>query len=343
MVDKTNISKSQHYVPKFYLKNFSRRNDKVHVFSKKDNRKFCANISKIANEKYFYKIPDIPQESKKSEELKLTEEQKKQEVEALLSRLDDSSSKALSKFLQHIRSDKLKIVRFRNDNVGLLEINEDLKFTLSTFFVLQDFRTKEHKESIRQFYTGYLTKIYQFMNNNSDEMKKNNDKLKKLGIDPKDLKVVPKDEAIDFFHLQSLLDKKKISGLSKFLSNTGWVIGINNTNIPLFTSDHPLVKYNYKNTLYGTGYSCDEIIIPLSPKYLLSMFPALSKDVEFLNNENCMVQELKKENVIFYNYLQTEKSYNYIFSNTSEFYMMQDYLRRNPEIKNPSRPRLRFD
>ena len=278
-----------------------------------------------------------------NKELALTEKQKKQGIEELLSSRDDKSSKALLRFLQHIRSDKLKTVRFRNDNVGLLEINEDLKFTLSTFFVLQDFRTKEHKESIRQFYTGHLTKIYQFMNNNSDEMKKNNDELKNLGIDPKDLKVVPKDEAIDFFHLQSLLDKKKISDLSKFLSNTEWVIGINNTNIPLFTSDHPLVKYNYNNTSYGTGYSCDEIIIPLSPKYLLSMFPALSKGVEFLNNENYMVQELKKEDVIFYNHLQVIKSYNYIFSNTNEFYMMQKYLKRSPEAKKPLRSRIRFD
>ena len=208
---------------------------------------------------------------------------------------------------------------------------------------MQDFRTKEHKEFIREFHTGLLAKIYQFMTECSDEMKKNNDELKKLRIDPKNLKVVPKDEAIDLFHHRSLLDEKRISGLSKFLSNTKWVIGINNSNIPLFTSDHPLVKYNYNNTPYGTGYSCDEIIIPLSPKYLLSIFPALSKAVKFLNNKNCMVQELKKENVIFYNHLQVIKSYNYIFSNTNEFYMMKDYLKRNPEAKNPSRSRIRFD
>ena len=341
MKNKTNILKSQHYVPKFYLKNFSKGNNKIHVFSKENNKKFCANISKVANENYFYKIPDMSQLSK---ELTLTEKQKKQEIEKLLSSHDDKSSKALLRFLQHIRSDKLKTVRFRNHNVRLLEIKEDLKFTLSIFFVLQDFRTKERKEFIREFHTGFLTKIYQFMNNNSDEMKKNNDELEKLGIDPKDLKVVPKDEAIDFLHLQSLLDKKRIAGLSKFLSNTKWVIGINNTNMPLFTSDHPLVKYNYNNTPYGTGYSCDEIIIPLTPKYLLIMIsPIFWKDITILNNKNCMVQELKKEDVIFYNYLQVETSYNYIFSNTNEFYMMQKYLKRNPEAKNPSRSRIRFD
>lgn len=341
MTNKTIISKSQHYVPKFYLKNFSQENNKIHVFSKKNNKNFCANISKIANERYFYKIPDVSQSSNK--ELALTERQIKQGIEKLLSSLDGKFSEALLKFLQHIRSDKLTTVRFRNDNVGLLEINKDLKSTLSIFFALQDLRTKKHKERIRDLHTGPLNKIYQFMNNNSDEMKKNNDELKKLGIDPKKLKFTPKDEVIDLFHLRSLLDEKKISGLSRFLSNTKWVIGINNTNIPLFTSDHPLIKYNYNNTPYGTGYSCDEIIIPLSPKCLLSMFPVLSKDSKFLKHEFCMVQELKKENVIFYNHLQVRTSYNYVFSNTNEFYMMQKYLKGNPEAKNPFRSRIKFN
>ncbi len=48
-------------VPKFYLKNFSQGNNKIHVFSKRDNRKFSANIFKVANEKYFYGLPDLSQ------------------------------------------------------------------------------------------------------------------------------------------------------------------------------------------------------------------------------------------------------------------------------------------
>ena len=70
--------------------------------------------------------------------------------------------------------------------------------------------------------------------------------------------------------------------------------------------------------------------------------PIFWKDITILNNKNCMVQELKKENVIFYNHLQVRTSYNYVFSNTNEFYMMQKYLKRSPEAKNPFRSRFRF-
>ena len=346
--DRTNISKSQHYVPRFYLKKFSQGNNRIHTFSKTDNKKFCANISKVANEKYFYGMPDLPQASKKPEGLELTEEQKKQEFEKLLSSLDSKSSKALSQFLQHIKSCKLKTFplgnNHKNISLDLLEIDKNLRYNLSTFFVLQDLRTKEHREFIRQLYDGSLTKFAQYITQHDEELKKNNEELKKLKINPKDLKYVHTNEAINLLHLKSLLDKKHILGLSNILFNRKWSIGINNTDIPLFTSDHPLIKYSYKNTLYRGGYNSDEIIIPLTPKYLLIMVsPMFWKDITILDNKNCMVQELEKKNIIHYNHLQVRESHSYVFSNTNEFYMMQKYLKKNSEAKNPFRTRLRFD
>ena len=274
---------------------------------------------------------------------KLTETQRKQEIEKFLSRIDDNSSKALSEFLEQIKFCRLKKFslgsNYENMSLGLLEINADLRYDLSIFFVLQDLRTREYRESTRQFYDGLLTKFFHHMVEYEGF-----DEIKKLKINPKDLKVTHTDEAISLLHHKFLLNEKHILGLSNILFNIKWVVGINNTNIPLFTSDHPMIKYNYRNTLYGGGYSSDEIIIPLSPKYLLTMIsPTLLKDMTALNNTNCMVRDLRKDDVIFYNHLQTAKAYNYVFSNTSEFYMMQDYLKRNPEAKNPSRPRIRFD
>ena len=50
---KSNNAKIQHYVPKFYLKNFANNKNKVHVFSKKDNNNFLSNIRNIASENFF--------------------------------------------------------------------------------------------------------------------------------------------------------------------------------------------------------------------------------------------------------------------------------------------------
>ena len=133
---------------------------------------------------------------------------------------------------------------------------------MSIFFGLQDFRTKEHKESIRQIYDGSLTAFHRIISqsDHNKEIKENNKKLKELGIKSEDLEVKHTDDFIDIMYIRSLLDQKHISKLSNTLFDRKWVIGINKTQIPFFTSDHPLVKHTYKNKghFYREGYSSDE-------------------------------------------------------------------------------------
>ena len=56
-----NKTKKQHYVPRFYLKNFSNKNKDgyyIHCYDIDTNKTYPANIKNIAEEKYFYKIGD---------------------------------------------------------------------------------------------------------------------------------------------------------------------------------------------------------------------------------------------------------------------------------------------
>lgn len=52
------ITVSQHYVPKFYLKNFS-TNSKVWAFDKQKGNCFCSNVDHICTENYFYELKDF--------------------------------------------------------------------------------------------------------------------------------------------------------------------------------------------------------------------------------------------------------------------------------------------
>jgi hypothetical protein len=52
-------TKIQHYVPRFYLKNFSKKKKGeffLNCFDKSDQRQFEENIRKIGSEKYFYDV-----------------------------------------------------------------------------------------------------------------------------------------------------------------------------------------------------------------------------------------------------------------------------------------------
>lgn len=57
MADKQTWPKTQHYVPRFLLKNFGLPGkDQVHVFDKREGRVFQANVAKIAAETGLYDI-----------------------------------------------------------------------------------------------------------------------------------------------------------------------------------------------------------------------------------------------------------------------------------------------
>jgi hypothetical protein len=48
------ITKSQHYVPLFYLKGFSKKQESLYILDKEQNKIFYSNIANICQENYFY-------------------------------------------------------------------------------------------------------------------------------------------------------------------------------------------------------------------------------------------------------------------------------------------------
>jgi hypothetical protein len=86
------FAKTQHYVPKFLLKNFaSTGNEQLFVFDKKEERAFRANIRKVAAENGLYDL-ELPDG--------------KVSAEPMLSKLEGDASRAIEKLLkaQNIRA-----------------------------------------------------------------------------------------------------------------------------------------------------------------------------------------------------------------------------------------------
>jgi hypothetical protein len=55
--------KNQHYVPKFYLKNFLNSSGKIFVFDKSTGKIFGTNVENVANENYFYDISELDEKT----------------------------------------------------------------------------------------------------------------------------------------------------------------------------------------------------------------------------------------------------------------------------------------
>ena len=132
-----------------------------------------------------------------------------------------------------------------------------------------------------------------------------------------------------------LSDTNAIFEQAKFLFNKKWVILVNKTKIPLWTSDNPISFYNNFNYEGNLGIWCSgvEIRFPLTPNLLL-----FSYDPEVhipVNNRDKLVQK----QVVLSNETQIRSSTRFIYSPVDNFEIAKLYLKEYPEYKKPNRSR----
>lgn len=267
-------TQKQHFVPKFYLKNFSINNKKyVHCFDKKNGNIFCRNIRNIALEKNFYGDIDI------------------KEGEA------------------NIAFNKI----FKDESLGILSENE--RKSISDFAALMMIRTKQSRIDLSKGLTGSMHKIGKHLISNDD-------------ISKYEFKVTSNG------HLEFI--KKSTNEFSKRIMKLKWLLVINNTNLPFWTSDHPLTRENklkQKPGFSNLGLACRgiQVHLPISSKFTISFIDP---------NEFSILPEnfdlFDEEGVRYDNFLQVYNSQRYIYSDVNDFLLAKQILYVHPELKDGS-------
>jgi hypothetical protein len=114
--------KKQHYVPQFYLRNFSQ--DDVHLlcFNLKRNKSFYVKVKNVCQGKYFYS--------------------QNTENEEVFSRLESKFALSIKKIL---------------DNEDITSLSSDEAMLLLTFISFQQERTKESKISIENHFDWFVS------------------------------------------------------------------------------------------------------------------------------------------------------------------------------------------
>ena len=135
-----NEIKLEHYVPQFYLRNFSIENNEknVHCLDKHTSKKFIANIRNIACEKYFY---DIPPHDKT--------------VEKSLAKIEYILSVAYDKLIT---------------NKDLNKLNWAERVSIANFVAIQEMRTREMREYAKDIVREITAKLSK--NKLSEEIKR---------------------------------------------------------------------------------------------------------------------------------------------------------------------------
>jgi len=297
--------KRQHYVPVFYLNGFANANKKIFVYDKAEDKVFETSVENIACEHLFY-----------DSNILISDFPEEQYIEKAYSYIESEFAPFFLGFINKIESEEK------------FEISNEEKDTISTFLALQIERTREHREILMQFSCSMKDKL--------NERGITDEQLLKIGFDFNNFD--PKE-----FHLNSILNGHMRENLSEALKKHIWILVVNNTDTPFYTSDNPIVKNAniIDDYVSYSGFASKgiEIIFPLNSRYLLTLCEReYFKDLEVL--ENKMLHSSDVEHISYYNSLEVTGSYRQVYSSVKDFEIITELKIKYPEHFDINRIRI---
>lgn len=276
-------SKKQHFVPKFYLRNFSRDKHTLFCFDKMKFKSFRVNIADIAHENLFYDVNEIP--------------------DGVIER-NLSYKEALFK----LGYSQLVLCK------DIERLDEASRKALFLFITTQFFRTSFIRKDIKQTSDQFINIL-----------------AKKSGVKiPDGFRIYTDPESVKRIHLLMILDSDMIFQTADILANSEWLVLSNDTGLPLWTSDNPVViDNNTPDRELGLASKGREIHFVLNPQLCLTSFDPLTHRRPTINN-------LEYMNVLYHNCLQIRRSMRFIYSSDDDFSLAQKFLIDYPQYKNPN-------
>lgn len=306
---KDNFTKKQHYIPRTYLRQFSKINcssddkkNKIFVFDKLLKKTYNSNVYNIACENLFY---DIKNASTVKE---------RQIFEKAFSEIETTFAILLKKFIRRCEEP--------NNYFNALITTKEEKNEFSFYIVFQLIRTKKYRTIVTNFIDNTMEKIIRFYK--EQYLKGNfNENIKGYNIDEK------------IMHLKTLINSDYIMALTNFISDSKWMFIKNETQIPFIISDNPVCRIPryYKNELQGEQISSIfsdylDIYFPLSPKIVLHIFRYNVPNFEkFDNYRNRLVPLNEVEKINMINEFQCIMANEKIFINPDYKDLLKKYLK----------------
>jgi hypothetical protein len=284
---------NDHYIPQFYLKNFSIKNRYEFVYAYKRNElPFAVRVSNVAAIKDFYTVTDpITGESSR-------------EVESLLSMIEGKAAP----ILRRIGFDA---------NVHLTP--EEAWYLLS-FIAFLITRTPWFHKRTASFLRGERNAILEYMERNKNEFA---EMLQRGGSEDKVRQVLKKPEArynssVNPTETQLiLLALQTTPYIAKMLAKRHWHLLESNSSRVFVTSDNPISVFTDK---YPTGHAIGllnaNIALPVSPTRCL-----------YINDEPAVgrIHLINRKQVNYVNWFTMFYAHRFIFSNLQSKDFQKDF------------------
>jgi hypothetical protein len=307
---RTQETKKQHTVPRFYLKRFADQKERLFVYDKVTAKVFRANVSDVAERNRFYDLPaecfglepDAPYDP--------------QFVEHTLAVREGVLERAMAEFLVDVEVET--------------PIDLNHRFAISYFMVLQTLRTPFARMAMQEVRDRVLEHLA--TEEGPDCVAPGSPIYEQLNV-PKHGWAQSQAAAM----LNPVISAQAMAPLVERV----WCIGINKTGRPLYTSDNPVVKYvdnPPRGMGVGFGSGGVEVSLPLSPEIVLLLADSRSAPA-FASCEGRRLI-LNDDNVTFYNWLQISHSERQVFCSASDFAFADELCRERPHLRDPNRQRV---
>lgn len=219
----------------------------------------------------------------------------------------------LEKLEKRVSTPYEKIVE--NQSISCLTTKE--KVTIALFLGVQMVRTRGSRSAMQGMVEGIEENVGQ--ENMAEELKKELDEMKA----EKSLR-----------ELQNNLIKDASSDFADIMTALDWHLFLNETDLPYYTSDFPVVRHNeldfgpYGNL--GLKNRGIQIYFPLTPWMLLSIVePSVYPDLPEVSNTT------DRKNVVFQRDLQVQRSNRFVYSFRSDFDQAERRIEATPEVAKP--------
>lgn len=310
--------KKQHYVPQFYLRLYAESQDRLYVFDKHTERSFRANVRDIASTSYFYDFhPDIEnafQEQVRQGKLDnvdpqiLEHAQDPQLVEHALAEFEQAVAPVLDQAVASIRA------------TGT--ITGEQKEVIAEFLAMQLLRTPEFRSLFIELAETVWNEILE----------------RDFNLAANNLKVEFDEKQASLMHADLLFAPALRPHIAQVLARHIWLIGVNDTDQPLYTSDQPVVKMPHLADA-GVGSPGIELAFPLTSRYVLILCERTA--FAHLAGSDRTAIILTPDNVTHYNGMQVTQSTRQVFCIADKFALAEEILADHPELTHPtSRPRI---
>lgn len=302
------ITKSQHTVPRCYLRGFADEKQDFYSFNKRFQKSKPATVRESAQSEFFYDL----------------------EPSTLINPTDDPQlvEKTFSKLEQRFKEVLNEVIA--GAKAG--EVGAEPAGYLAQFVALQWIRTRGARDTMVEV----DAKAMQALVNQWYE-------VTHPGMPPAKFKTGP--GYASALHANMMLDYDNVIQTAERFWNLVWVFGRNRTGHPFYTSDEPVVRrqnpvINETSLPVPPGVGI-EYAFPLNSEFILTMFDRrMYRELEQFERK---AVDFGAEEVERYNTLQVMKSTQYVFCAKRDFELAERLCKAHPEICDPDRERAQVD